>query len=84
MAKKKSAYNAVVWVILLLLIVGLAGFGATNFGGTVNSVGSVGNRDISVDRYARELQNELASLSQQFGTNLTGLTELREISRKSI
>ncbi|MAQ84928.1 MAG: peptidylprolyl isomerase [Maritimibacter sp.] len=71
MAKKKSAYNAVVWVILLLLIVGLAGFGATNFGGTVNSVGSVGNRDISVDRYARELQNELASLSQQFGTNLT-------------
>ncbi|WP_425049976.1 SurA N-terminal domain-containing protein [Psychromarinibacter sp. S121] len=71
MAKKKSAYNAVVWVILLLLIVGLAGFGATNFGGSVNSVGSVGNREITVDRYARELQNELARLSQQFGTNLT-------------
>ncbi len=71
MAKKNSASQVAVWVILLLLIVGLAGFGATNFGGSVNTVGSVGDREISVDRYARELQGEMNRLSQQFGTNLT-------------
>ncbi|MDF0599485.1 SurA N-terminal domain-containing protein [Psychromarinibacter sp. C21-152] len=71
MAKKNTASRAAVWVILLLLIVGLAGFGATNFGGSVNSVGAVGDTEISVDRYARELQNELSRLSEQFGTNIT-------------
>lgn len=71
MAKKNTASRAAVWVILLLLIVGLAGFGATNFGGSVNSVGAVGDTEISVDRYARELQNEISRLSQQFGTNIS-------------
>ncbi len=69
--KKKTASNIAVWIILLLLIVGLAGFGATNFGGNVNAVGTVGNTKIGVNRYARELQQEITRLSQQFGTNLT-------------
>jgi peptidyl-prolyl cis-trans isomerase D len=73
MAKKKknTASNIAVWIILLLLIVGLAGFGATNFGGSVNAVGTVGDTRIGVNRYARELQQEINRLSQQFGTNLT-------------
>lgn len=71
MAKKNSASQVAIWIILLLLIVGLAGFGATNFGGSVNSVGSVGDREIGVNRYARELQGEIDRLSQQFGTNIT-------------
>ncbi|WP_172294081.1 peptidyl-prolyl cis-trans isomerase [Pseudoruegeria sp. HB172150] len=70
MAKKKSASQVAVWVILALLIVGLAGFGATNFGGSVNSIGTVGDREITVNRYARELQQEMNRLSQQFGTNI--------------
>ncbi len=73
MAKKKknSASQFVVWVILGLLIVGLAGFGATNFGGTVTTVASVGDRDITVDRYANALNQEINRLSQQFGTQLS-------------
>lgn len=69
--KKGTGSRAVVWVILVLLIIGLAGFGATNFGGTVNSIGKVGDREIGVQRYARDLQNQIQALSAQMGTNLT-------------
>ncbi len=71
MAGKSKGTNIVVWIILVLLIVGLGGFGVTNFSGTVNSVGSVGDRDITVQRYARELQGQLNGLNAQLGTNLT-------------
>jgi peptidyl-prolyl cis-trans isomerase D len=66
MAKGKAS-NFFVWVILLLLIVGLAGFGATNFGGGVQSVGRVGDTEIDIDRYARELQQEMRALSAEQG-----------------
>jgi len=69
--KKNKGANIVVWVILVLLIVGLAGFGATNFGGTVNAIGKVGDREISVQRYARDLQNQISAFSAQTGSNLT-------------
>ena len=70
-SKKGTGSKAVVWVILVLLIIGLAGFGATNFGGTVNSIGKVGDRDIDVQRYARALQDQIQAFSAQVGTNLT-------------
>ena len=38
-----SISKGFVWVILALLIVGLAGFGASNLSGTVRSVGAVGD-----------------------------------------
>ena len=69
--KKGKASRVVVWFILLLLIVGLAGFGATNFGGTVNSIGKVGDTPIDVTRYARALQQQINAISQQTGQNLT-------------
>ena len=68
---KKKASNIVVWIILVLLMIGLAGFGATNFGGSVRSIGSVGDTEIEVNRYARELQQELRSLQAQTGQNIT-------------
>ncbi len=72
MAKGKTkASNIVVWIILALLIVGLAGFGATNFGGSVQSVGNVGSAEISVQRYARSLDQELRSISNQLGQPVT-------------
>ena len=37
----KSFSRTVVWVIVALLIVGLAGFGATSFSGSVRTVGKV-------------------------------------------
>ena len=68
---KSKGTNVVVWVIIALLILGLGGFGVTNFGGTVNSIGSVGDREISVQRYARELESQMRSLSAQAGRNIT-------------
>ena len=68
---KKKASNVVVWIILILLMIGLAGFGATNFGGTVRTIGSVGDTDVDVNRYARELEQELRSLQAQTGQNIT-------------
>ena len=69
-AKGKTG-KLLVWVILALLIVGLAGFGATNFGGASRQVGSVGDVDITMDDYARALQQEIQQLSQQTGQTIT-------------
>lgn len=63
--------NAVVWVILALLIVGLAGFGTGNFGGTVRSVASVGETEISLNSYARALQQELTAQAGPDGRPMT-------------
>lgn len=66
----KSLSKTVVWIILALLIVGLAGFGATNLSGTVRTVGHAGDQVISVDDYARELQNEIRAIQAQTGQAL--------------
>lgn len=62
-----SVSKTLVWILLALLIVGLAGFGATNLSGNIRSIGAVGDKDISVDLYARTLQEDLRALSAQAG-----------------
>ena len=69
--KKRSGSSVVVWALLALLIVGLGGFGVTNFGGGTLSIGRVGDRDIDADTYARALRQQINTLSQQFGQPLT-------------
>lgn len=59
------------WILLGLLFVGLIGFGALNIGGSIQSVGSVGDRKITVDQYARTLQNEIRATEAQFGQSLS-------------
>ena len=71
MAAKGQASKIAVWIILTLLIVGLAGFGATNFGTSVQTVASVGDTEIDVDRYARELNGELRAFQAETGQNIT-------------
>ncbi|MBJ6370298.1 peptidyl-prolyl cis-trans isomerase [Sedimentitalea arenosa] len=63
----KSLSKSFVWIILALLIVGLAGFGATNLSGTVRTVGHAGDEVITVDDYARELQREIRAIEAQTG-----------------
>ena len=63
--------NFAVWTMLIMLIIGLGGFGITSFGGGVTKVGSVGGRAISTDDYARALRTEVQSFSEQFGAPLT-------------
>mgnify|MGYP001793169468 CR=1 FL=1 len=70
MAKGKSS-NIFVWVILVLLIIGLAGFGATNLSGTIRTVGKVGDEPITVNRYVQEVQSELRALQAQTGQPIT-------------
>ncbi len=72
MANKSGSFSkGVVWIILLLLIVGLGGFGISNFGGSAQSVGSVGDREISANDYFRGVQQEIRAMSAQTGQTLS-------------
>lgn len=59
-----------IWILLALLIVGLAGFGATSLGGNIRTIGSVGDKPISVELYSRTLQEDLRAVSAQAGQNV--------------
>ncbi|MEL7205628.1 MAG: peptidylprolyl isomerase, partial [Pseudomonadota bacterium] len=50
-----------------LLIIALGGFGASNFGGSIRSIGSVGDVDIGTQDYASGLQQELRAYAQRTG-----------------
>ncbi|MBO9478262.1 SurA N-terminal domain-containing protein [Shimia sp. R11_0] len=69
MAQGKTS-KTMVWILMALLILGLGGFGVTNLSGTIHSVGSVGEKDISVNDYSRALQEELRALEAQTGQSL--------------
>ena len=71
MAKSNKISRTFVWILMGLLFIGLAGFGATNLSGTVRVVGNVGDEPISVDDYARELQQEIRAFEAQSGQPLT-------------
>lgn len=66
--RKKGGISSIfVWIMLVLLIVGLAGFSITNFGGGVTTVGRVGDRQITVTDYANALRSEMNAFSAQIG-----------------
>ncbi|MBN2629538.1 MAG: SurA N-terminal domain-containing protein [Rhodobacteraceae bacterium] len=69
--KKGKAGQVVVWALMAMLVVGLGGFGISNFGGGVTSIGRVGEREIDTGTYARALQAELNALSAQFGQSVS-------------
>lgn len=72
MARKKSNATKMGGMVLMgLLFVGLAGFGATNFSGTIRSIGSVGDKELGVDQYARALQEDLRAFEAQVGQSLS-------------
>ncbi len=69
--KKMKIGNLFVWIILVLVMIGLGGFGVTNFGGGLTSIGRVGDRDIEMTDYARALRQEMDAISAQFGQPIT-------------
>lgn len=69
--KKNTARNLGGGLLLGLLAVSLVGFGVDGFGGTVRSIGTAGDQDISTDDYFRALQQELRVLTQQTGQPMT-------------
>ena len=76
-AKGKTA-NIFVWIILGLLIVGLAGFGVDGFGTSVQSIGRVGDREIRTQDYYRALQEEMRAIQAEQGGSFT-FAEAREM-----
>ena len=59
------------WGLMGLVMVGLVGFGSTNFGGSARSIGTVGDKEIDAQRYARDLNAELRAFSAQTGQTMT-------------
>lgn len=68
---KGSTSKTLVWILMGLLILGLGGFGVTNLSGTLRSIGTVGDKEISIDAYARGLQEELRVISAQTGQSVS-------------
>ncbi|MEX0307706.1 MAG: SurA N-terminal domain-containing protein [Ruegeria sp.] len=66
-AGMKNLSKTFVWILMGLLMLGLAGFGATSLTGTVRTVATVGDESVSVDEYFRELQREIRAVEAQTG-----------------
>ncbi len=69
--KKRRGASVMAWVLMAMLIGGLGGFGVTNFGGGTASIGTVGDRKIDVNDYARSLRQAMDGFSKQIGQPVT-------------
>lgn len=67
--KKKNRYGA--WFIIILLLVGLAGFGAGGLSGNIRSIGTVGEKELSVQAYQRAVTQQIRALQAQFGSPIS-------------
>jgi len=65
------AGKIVVWILLALLIVGLAGFGIGSFGGSATAIGTVGDRQITAESYFRVLSRTLRAQRAETGQAIT-------------
>ncbi|MEO1641319.1 MAG: SurA N-terminal domain-containing protein, partial [Pseudomonadota bacterium] len=66
MAKKnKPRYGA--WIIVGIILLGLAGFGTGGLSGNIRSIGTVGDQEVTVNDYQRALNQQIRALSAQFG-----------------
>jgi len=70
--------STIVWLLMGMLVLGLGGFGVTNFSGGTADIGSVGNVEVSSQDYARALRAEMQDFSARTGRQLTP-TEARAI-----
>ena len=69
-AGMKNLSKTFVWILMGLLMLGLAGFGATSLTGTARSVAQVGDESVSIDDYFKELQREIRAAESQSGETL--------------
>jgi peptidyl-prolyl cis-trans isomerase D len=69
-AKRKTTEVAG-WALMSLLILGLGGFGVTNFGGRISSVGQVGDVDISTMEYSQAIQTQVGQYAEQLGMQIS-------------
>ena len=69
--KKSAASKLAVWVIVGLLMFGMIGFGAAGFNATQRSLGTVGDKTVSITSYSNALQSETSRFQEQLGRPLT-------------
>ncbi len=69
-AGMKNLSKTFVWILMGLLMLGLAGFGAVNLSGTVRTVAQVGDEVVPINAYVRELQREIRAVEAQTGQAL--------------
>lgn len=69
--RRGSTGKVFVWIILVLLILGLAGFGANSLGGSISAIGSVGKTEITTNDFFRALQQELEFESRRRGEQVS-------------
>ena len=67
---KSPLKEAAVWVMVGLLVIGLAGFSITSFGGGTRAIGQVGKTEITTDQYVRALQAQLNAFTEQVGMTI--------------
>lgn len=73
MAAGKSGQTSrfFVWILMGLLILGLVGFGATNFSGSRQTLASVGTAEVNANSYARALNQEIQAFEQNINTQIS-------------
>lgn len=75
----KSITKPLVWILMGLLILGLGGFGVTSLSGTLRTVGTVGEAEISVQDYFQGLQNEIRAEEADRGESIS-FAQARELN----
>ncbi|SMO34717.1 peptidyl-prolyl cis-trans isomerase [Paracoccus laeviglucosivorans] len=63
--------QTIVWLLMGMLVLGLGGFGVTNFSGGTADIGGVGKVDVGSQDYARALRNEVQDFAARTGRQLT-------------
>ena len=66
----KSKNRYFIWIIMGLLVVGLLGFGTGGLSGNIRTIGTVGDKPISVIRYQRALSEQMQAFQAQIGSTI--------------
>ena len=67
--KSNKRYGA--WVVVGVVLVGLAGFGTGGLSGNIRNIGTVGDKDVTVAGYQQALNQQIQALSAQFGAPIS-------------
>lgn len=77
-SKGSKMSRTAVWALLVLLVLGLAGFGVNSLGNTLTTIAYVGETPISINQYQRALRQKVAEQSQARGAQLSMSDAMRE------
>lgn len=70
-APRRRRGSALVWALMAFLILGLGGFGVTNFSGGLTVFGSVGDQELLIEDYIRAMNQERRAFQAQTGQDLS-------------